>query len=379
MTSDDRHTPPRAIRRGWGQRGTAAATIAARLTFENINHSYGRLPAVSDFSLDIAPGEIICLLGHSGCGKTTLLRIVAGIERQQSGRVLVNGREIAGPARFLPPEKRGIGLMFQDYALFPHLSILENVTFGLTSLQRGEAEVEALAALKRVGLETYAGEYPYALSGGEQQRVALARAIAPRPSVLLMDEPFSNLDQRLRDSVREETLAVLRETRATCIIVTHDPEEAMRLADRIAFMRRGRLVQVGRADQLYHAPVDLFAARFFSEFNEISGRVDGQGVATPFGTFAANGFKSGDMVDVCIRPQGVLMQPAGSGVAGRVMRRRFLGEADLIEVAVEGLDLPLKARVPGGFAVAKGAEVSIAIDPAQVLVFARPAESGETD
>ena len=377
MVSEQASDSAATLRRGgWGQRGTAAATIAARLTLEEVSHYYGTTPAVVDFSLDVAPGEIICLLGQSGCGKTTLLRIAAGIERQQSGRVLINDNEVAGPDRFLPPERRGVGLMFQDYALFPHLSILDNIAFGLTSLSRQEAEREARAALRRVGLESYAGEFPHVLSGGEQQRVALARAVAPRPSVLLMDEPFSGLDRRLRESVRDETLAVLRETRATCIIVTHDPEEAMRLADRIALMRRGRLVQVGPADELYAAPVDLFTARFFSEFNEIAGEVRDKCVTTPFGKVPANGFLEGEAIDVCIRPQGIRIEAEPGGTAGRILRRRFLGDVDLIDIAVEGLDEPLKARVPGGACAAAGTEVWVHVDPRQILLFRRDKGDG---
>ena len=368
----------RAIRRGgWGQLGTAGATIAARLTFENVTHYYGSSVAVRDFSLDIAPGEIICMLGESGCGKTTLLRVAAGIERQYSGRVLINEREIAGPSRFLPPEKRGVGLMFQDYALFPHLTILHNVMFGLARLGASAAEREARAALRRVGLEHYAGDYPHALSGGEQQRVALARAIVPRPGVVLMDEPFSGLDRRLRENLRDETLALLRETRATCIIVTHDPEEAMRLADRIALMRAGRLVQVGTADELYRTPVDLFTARFFSEFNEIAADVQNGGVSTPLGAFPAPGFGEGERVDVCIRPLGLKLSRAGgdgksgNGIVGRVARRHFLGGVDLVDLAVEGMATPVKARVSSGFGHDIGSEVSIAVDPNHLLIFAR--------
>ncbi|MXN64564.1 ATP-binding cassette domain-containing protein [Stappia sp. GBMRC 2046] len=355
----------------WGVRGTAAATIAARLAFERVSHDYDGVPSVLDVSLTVEPGEVLCLLGHSGCGKTTLLRLAAGIERQSAGRVLINEREVGGPSRFLPPEKRGIGLMFQDYALFPHLSIIDNVMFGLRAMARDDARREALSALSRVGLGGYAEDYPHALSGGEQQRVALARAIAPRPGVLLMDEPFSGLDRRLRDSVRDETLSVLRETRATCILVTHDPEEAMRMGDRIALMRKGAITQLGTADELYNRPADLFVARFFSELNEIEG-VAGEGdVETVFGRYSAPGVKAGDKIDVSLRPQGIILGEPGEGRAGRVVRRRFVGEVDLIDLAVEGLDHEIKARIRDGGRFAVGMDVGIRVDERDVLVFKR--------
>ena len=263
----------------WGQRGTAAATIAARVTFENITREFSETAALNGVSLDVGPGKILCLLGPSGCGKTTLLRIAAGIEKPTSGRMLLDGQEVAGPNRFVPPEQRNVGLMFQDFALFPHLTIENNVAFGLKSLPRQAAREEALAALERVGLSRYAGEYPHVLSGGEQQRVALARAIAPRPSVLLMDEPFSGLDADLRNRMQEETLTILQETRSTCIIVTHHPEEAMQLGDQIAVMRAGRIVQLGAAEELYHEPEDLYVARLFFDIDELHGRVEDNNVS----------------------------------------------------------------------------------------------------
>jgi iron(III) transport system ATP-binding protein len=361
------HRLPEAGR--WGRRGTAGAAIAARLSFEDVSHAYETVLAVDRVALDIEPAEFVCLLGQSGCGKTTLLKLAAGLEVPRSGRILINGQEMSGPRRFVPPEKRGVGLMFQDFALFPHLSIIRNVMFGLTTLPRADAEREALKALKRVGLEDFAGLYPHVLSGGEQQRVALARAIAPRPSVLLMDEPFSGLDSRLRDEVRDETLSVLRETRATCIIVTHDPEEAMRMADRIVLMRAGRLIQVGTAAELYHTPVDLAAARFFTELNEISGVVRGGRAVTPIGAFAPQAVVDGEEITVCIRPHGIRLLEAGTGVPGRLLSRRFLGEIELLEIAVEGLDDPLKARSRDMWPVPVGAEVGVGIDEAAVLMF----------
>ncbi|WP_209001846.1 ABC transporter ATP-binding protein [Stappia albiluteola] len=368
---------PPANRRRWGTRGTAAATIAARLTYENVSHDYSGVASIRDVSLDVAPGEVLCLLGHSGCGKTTLLRIAAGVERQSRGRVLINELEVGGPQQFLPPEKRGVGLMFQDYALFPHLSIVENVMFGLTTLPKDIARREALGALARVGLEGYAEDYPHALSGGEQQRVALARAIAPRPGVLLMDEPFSGLDRRLRDSVRDETLSVLRETRATCILVTHDPEEAMRMGDRIALMRRGRIAQLGTADELYNRPSDLFVARFFSELNELEGSSHDGHVETVFGKHPAPGVKAGDTVEVSLRPQGVLLGEPGEGRPGRVIARRFVGEVDLIDLAVDGIEHQIKARIRDGGRFAVGMDVGVRVDDRDVLVFRRDEDSDD--
>ena len=271
---------------------------------------------MADVSLNLKPGEIACLLGPSGCGKTTLLRIAAGIEKPDAGRLLFDGQEMAGPARFVPPEKRNIGLMFQDFALFPHLSILENVAFGLKNLPPEEARTIARHALERVGLAHYAANYPHHLSGGEQQRVALARALVPRPQVMLMDEPFSGLDQRLRESVRAETLTLLRETRASCLLVTHDPVEAMGLADRIFLMRQGHLIQSGTPEQLYRQPADAAAARFFSDTNEVRGRVAGAAVDTALGTLSrARGRSRGQRCRGADPPAGHQARRGGSGHA----------------------------------------------------------------
>ncbi|GGE45351.1 ABC transporter ATP-binding protein [Agaricicola taiwanensis] len=351
----------------WGRRIAAGVSIPSRLSFTGLTHRYGRVTAVDDLTLSVEPGEIVALLGRSGCGKTTLLRVAAGIERQVSGDVHLDDRLIAGEGVFTPPERRGIGLVFQDYALFPHLDIVQNVAFGLKSLSSAEARRAALAALERVGMARHAGSYPHALSGGEQQRVALARAVAPRPGVLLMDEPFSGLDKRLRDSVREETLAVLRETGATCLIVTHDPEEAMRMADRIALMRSGKLVQAGTAEELYLRPSDLFVGRFFSELNEIDAVARNGRVETPLGTFPT-GIGDGP-VTAAIRLSALRVVPSGEGVIGTLLSRRFLGEVELLEIGIESLDLPIRARVPAGVPFAPRDEVRIITDPSGVLVF----------
>ncbi len=358
---------------GANGKGRTGATFAAQVTFENVARQFDTTMALDGVDLDVAPAEIVCLLGPSGCGKTTLLRIAAGIEKPTGGRVLINSLEVAGPSRFVVPEERSVGLMFQDFALFPHLTILGNVAFGLKSLPKAEAHREALAGLKRVGLAHLADEYPHILSGGQQQRVALARAIVPRPAVMLMDEPFSGLDVQLREEMQEETLGVLRETRATSVIVTHDPEEAMRIADRIAVMRAGRLVQAGTAEALYHQPVDLFVARLFSEINEIGYTVGQTGIDTPIGVLPASGLKAGDRATVCIRERGIKLSRDGDGLPGRVLDVKFLGDVARLEVGVQGFDKPLKVRVGESDGWSRGSEVRVKIDPARVLVF--PAEA----
>jgi iron(III) transport system ATP-binding protein len=356
--------------RGWGLRGTAAATIGARLSFENVSLFFGDIEAVCDVSFDLEPGEIVCLLGPSGCGKSTLLRLAAGVERPQSGRVLLDRFEVAGPRAFVPPEKRNVGLMFQDFALFPHLTILANVSFGLRALERGAAHAEARSALRRVGLEQYEASYPHELSGGEQQRVALARAMVPRPTVMLMDEPFSGLDQRLRESVRQETLAILRETRASSMLVTHDPVEAMGMADRILLMRQGRLIQQGRPEALYHRPVDADAARFFCDFNEITGRVVDGVALSPLGGFPAPDLEPGQPALIMIRPQGIQPAPGlPDGPLGHVTRARFLGDASELLVYFDGLEDPLAVRVAERNAPRPGDSVHFSVDPDDVLVF----------
>ena len=350
--------------------GSTPASIAAKLSFDHVTHRYGDVVAVRDVSLDVEPGETLCLLGRSGCGKTTLLRLAAGVEDPAQGRVLINDRAVSEGPSYLPPARRGVGLMFQDFALFPHLTNLANVMFGLKSLKRSEAEREAMRALDRVGLAKYAAAYPHMLSGGEQQRVALARAVAPRPSVLLMDEPFSGLDRRLRDEVRDDTMNVLREARVTCIVVTHDPEEALRMGDRIALMNRGSVIQSGTPEQLYTQPRDLFVARFFCELNEIAGIVRGGMVETLVGRFAAPGLAEGSAATVAIRPQALRLRSGGAGTRARIQHRQFLGHVDLVEVAVEGLDFPLKGRLLRDAIPPINDDLRLECDPAEVLVFA---------
>ena len=344
---------------------------AAALGVAGLTQRYGSIAALTDVSFEVAAGEIIAVVGYSGSGKSTLLRLIAGLERPTTGTVTIGSRVVSGPSVFVPPEERGVGMMFQDYALFPHLSVLRNVTFGLRRRPAAEAKRIALRALERVGLGHRADAYPHALSGGEQQRVALARALVPEPAVLLMDEPFSNLDRRTREMVREETASVLRESGATSILVTHDHDDAMRLADRIILMQSGRIVQAGTAEDLYCRPVSLTVARFFAEFNEIAALVRDGAVATPIGTFPAPGLADGTRATVCIRLSDLSLAPAGeAGVEGRIVSQSFLGDEQLLHVAVPGLEQPLMIQTPVQALTGIGSAVVVRLAPDSAFVFA---------
>jgi len=347
------------------------------LELQDITHHYGLLRAVDGLSLHIGPGEVVCLLGPSGCGKSTALRLAAGLERLQQGAIRLNGKTVADATTDMPPEDRGVGLVFQDYALFPHLNVRDNVAFGLGGNGASRAK-RAEAVLRQVGVDGYADAFPHVLSGGQQQRVALARALAPGPGVMLLDEPFSGLDARLRDQVRDATLHVLKNSGAACLIVTHDPDEAMFMADRIAVMRDGRLVQVGAPVDLYCKPADAFVARFFGEINTIHARVEAGTAATPFGPVPSS-LAEGSAVDVLIRPEalklhpGAVVQGGAVGCQATVIAARLLGRSSLIHLAVGQGDhgLHLHARVPGRFLPAENSQVGVTLDLEQTFVFER--------
>jgi len=332
-------SPDSNLQQRWGPRGSAATTFGSRMEFTDVHLSYGKVGAVRGVSFVLEPGEIICLLGPSGCGKTSLLRLAAGAEQPDSGTVTLDDRIVAGDKVFVAPENRNVGLMFQDFALFPHLNILDNVTFGLQDLDKKTARSEALMALQRVGLADYDKKYPNELSGGEQQRVALARTIVPRPSIVLMDEPFSGLDQRLRDSVRQETQALLKETCASAMIVTHDPLEAMGLADRILLMRDGKLIQTGTPDELYSHPLDLQVARFFCDFTEVPGMISNGTLQSPLGSFKLVDKVADGKALMLIRPHAITASPSkGNKLTGKVLQSRFLGEIIELRVQFKELD-----------------------------------------
>ena len=296
-----------------------AAPAAVRVT--DVLKRFGTTAAVDGAELEVGPGEMLALLGPSGCGKTTLLRLLAGAERPDAGTVEIAGAAVAGPGSWLPPERRRVGMVFQDYALFPHLSVAANVGFGIPRSGRAARVAEVLAL---VGLEDLGGRYPNEISGGQQQRVALARALAPRPEVVLLDEPWSSIDPVLRGTVREEVTAILRETGVTTVLVTHDREEAFSLADRVALMRDGRIVQCGPPEDLYFAPVSPWAAEFLGAANIVPGDVAGGSVATAIGAFPVEGDAAPRCVQALIRPELVELRrdPAGGAV---VLSREFRG------------------------------------------------------
>ena len=238
------------------------------LRFENVSRHFDIRTAVDNVSFEIAPQETLCLLGPSGCGKTTCLRLAAGIDAPSSGRIYIDDKCVSDAHSMSPPESRGIGFLFQDYALFPHLTIAQNIGFGLRRLRRKARLAIIDEMLTRVGLRDYAQAYPHTLSGGEQQRAALARALAPRPRLILMDEPFASLDPQLRDDMRDFVKSLLCEMAASALIVTHDSADAMRLATRIAIQNRGRLIQIDTPEQVYTKPASRAVAQIFSTLNE---------------------------------------------------------------------------------------------------------------
>ncbi|MBA4352975.1 MAG: Fe3+/spermidine/putrescine ABC transporter ATP-binding protein [Rhodobacter sp.] len=355
-------------------------TPPPRLVATRLSRSFGGAPVVNDVSLEVAAGQVTCLLGPSGCGKSTTLRMIAGVERPESGTIRIDGRTVCGDGVLVPPEGRSVGLMFQDFALFPHLTVAQNVAFGLSGDRAAKARrVDEL--LDRVNLSGYGPKHPHQLSGGEQQRVALARALAPRPKVMLMDEPFSGLDNRLRDGIRDTTLEVLKEEGTAVLLVTHEPDEAMRMADEIALMRDGRIVQRGAPYNIYNAPVDKAAAAFFSDINVIRGTCRGALTDTPFGAFLTPGYPDGAEVDIIIRPQHLKIDfdrggrgpnptvQDGTPARGTLQRARYLGRESLVDFRMDHDGSILTASVPGVFLPKPGTALWLMIRRDRCFVF----------
>lgn len=307
---------------------------------QDLNKSFAGKAIVKNFSLTVEPGTILALLGPSGCGKTTTLRLIAGFEKLDSGRIEVAGQIVDDGRRQLPPEKRRVGMVFQDYAIFPHLTVADNVTFGLG---RGfDTPIRLAEMMILVGLPDVEDRMPHELSGGQQQRVALARALAPEPVILLLDEPFSNLDTSLRAQVRVEVRDLLKRSQATTIFVTHDQEEALFIGDKVAVMNEGRLEQVGSPQEVFHKPASRFVAEFIGETDFISGKVVANGIETPLGIYAYHAdLPLGSAVEVSARPDDIKVLSVDQGDSqeglvenGRIIDRRFLGIAYIYTIAL---------------------------------------------
>ncbi|WP_416839884.1 ABC transporter ATP-binding protein [Haloferax sp. DFSO52] len=316
------------------------------LELDGVSKAYGTETVIDDLSLRVEDGEILTLLGPSGCGKTTTLRLIAGLDHPDGGEVRLNGNVVSGNGSFVAPEERGVGVVFQEFALFPHLTAAENIAFGLKDLDKAERDARVKELLDLVGLETQGKSYPDELSGGQQQRVALARSLAPEPSILLLDEPFSNLDVDLRVQMREEVRRILKEAGVTAVSVTHDQEEAMSISDRVAVMNDGDLEQIGEPEQVFQHPESRFVAGFLGYAGFLPGRISGEVVETELGPVSreqihglAPEYDETD-IDILVRPDDVSAHACQDGTSGHgnVIGKRYLGPTILYEVELYGGD-----------------------------------------
>ncbi|QLD84359.1 ABC transporter ATP-binding protein [Natronomonas halophila] len=315
------------------------------LELDGIEKSFNGTRVIRDLSISVEDGELMTLLGPSGCGKTTTLRLIAGLERPDGGIVRIDGESVSG-SEFVAPEDRDVGVVFQEFALFPHLSARENIAFGIQEWDEAEREERVDELLELVGLKSHGEKHPEELSGGQQQRVALARSLAPEPSVLLLDEPFSNLDVDLRVEMREEVRSILKKAGVTAISVTHDQEEAMSISDRVAVMSEGQIEQVGTPEEVFQQPKSRFVAGFLGHASFVSGRVTDDCVETGVGCVPLdriNGLTeeyTGSQIDLMVRPDDVYAEPADPAEAnGEVVHRRYLGPTVLYRVEIDSGDV----------------------------------------
>jgi iron(III) transport system ATP-binding protein len=339
----------------------------ATVQLDHITKRYGDTLAVDGASLTVLSGEFVALLGPSGCGKTTLLRTIAGFEKPDGGALRIGGHPVAGKGTWVPPERRRVGMVFQDYALFPHLTVAENVAFGLPRRAKAARAARVGGVLELVGLPNLGRRFPHELSGGQQQRVALARALAPDPAIVCLDEPWSAIDPLMRATMRDELAGILRTAGTTVLLVTHDQEEALALADRVALMRDGQIVQVDAPERLYHEPVDRWSAAFVGAANFLGGHVHRGRAITAIGALQARGDGGDGGCDVHVRPELVQLVPDEDGDC-IVELREFRGHDVLYRVRLgDGTDL--WSQRPSNEVVALGARVRVSLDGGPVAVF----------
>ncbi|WP_312163319.1 ABC transporter ATP-binding protein [Phenylobacterium sp.] len=303
------------------------------LSVQAVTKRYGARIAVDAVDLDLRRGRITGLLGPSGCGKSTLLRLIAGLEVPDAGQIIAAGAALSGPTGFAPPEHRGVGLVFQDYALFPHMTVLENVAFGLRGRPGAQRRRIAMDLLQRMRLQDRADAWPHMLSGGEQQRVALARALAPQPAVILLDEPFSGLDRHLKGELRDTLLATLRAAEAAVLVVTHDAEDALLISDDLALMQAGKILRRGDPEDCYRRPGSIATARMLGDINVLSVDVRAGRACTPFGAFDAGALPDGPAA-LLVRPED--LQVADEGAVARIETVRFAGATREVRLVLDG-------------------------------------------
>jgi iron(III) transport system ATP-binding protein len=343
-----------------------------QLTVEQLSVSYGHTEVVRSASFTLQCGEIGSLLGPSGCGKTTLLRAIAGFEEPDSGRILINGIRVNNSRHIIPPEQREIGMVFQEHALFPHLSVTDNIGFGLSRWSRSERNQRIVELLEMIGLPQSGKAYPHQLSGGQQQRIALARALAPRPKLLLLDEPFSNLDVELRTSLARELRDILKQEQTTALLVTHDQNEAFAMADQIGVINQGRIEQWDSAYNLYHAPRTRFVADFIGEGVFLPGRVDQQHrVTTEIGTASiiASAVIDGAQVEVLVRPDDILLGGNGAGEGSAMITDKAFRGAEYLYTLKLRSGRKLLALCASHKDYDVGEEVSVALDEVTLPIF----------
>jgi iron(III) transport system ATP-binding protein len=345
----------------------------AMVELSNVSRSFGEVKAVHELGFSVPEGEFFSLLGPSGCGKTTTLRLIAGLDRPDRGVVTIGREVVAGEKVWVAPEKRGIGIVFQDYALFPHMTVYQNIAFGLKGFPRAEIRKRVMHILAMVGLNGLGERYPHELSGGQCQRVALARSLAPSPRVILLDEPFSNLDADLREELRTETKRILKENGTTTILVTHDQEEAFSLSDRVGVLSQGRLEQIGTPAEIYHRPGSRFVADFVGKADFIAGVVDDGMVL--FGIWRLPVSDERNLVarevDLMIRPDDVDFVLAPDGKA-TITEARFLGASVMYKLLLSDGTI-IHSLKPSTEIIPPGSRVHVSLDAAHVVVFPRNA------
>lgn len=355
------------------------------ISFNNVDFYYQRQKVINNLSIDIAQGQILSLVGPSGCGKTTLLRLAAGLDRPSSGQITISNNIVADDKIFIAPQQRQCGLVFQDFALFPHFNVEENIAYGLRDMGNNDQQQVIDKILSLTQLQNYRHRAVSALSGGQQQRVALARALAPKPKLLLLDEPFSGLDTRLRDELRDWTLHLIKTAHISAILVTHDPEEAMAMADEIALMRDGHIEQHSIAEDMYQRPASKFVAEFFSETNYFDSKMIDGVIQSPFGRIRVDDVKKQCDVEVIVRPESIVLSPCREDlhvekvnhVCAEVMEVKFLGRTSVVHLSAmiddkdkqDKHEIHFHARIQGISDIKPHAHYRIELDDKQLFVF----------